>query len=128
KEKLNKKLFILMKNNKQINIIQKLVNDYQMNTNIKILKNLNFFEIASLYKLTSLLVLAPAYKDGTSLILHSMASNIPMIISDTKFFREITKNKYVYFNYSDPLSLADKIQYVMSDKAIQKKMMNHNNG
>jgi glycosyltransferase involved in cell wall biosynthesis len=128
KEKFNKKLFILIKNNKQINKIQKLVDDYQISTNIKILKNLNFFEIASLYKLTNLIVLAPSYKNDTGLILHSMASNIPMIISDTKFFREITKNKYVYFNNSDPLSLADKIQYVMLDKSIQKKMMNYSNG
>jgi glycosyltransferase involved in cell wall biosynthesis len=57
-----------------------------------------------------------------------MASNTPMIVSDTKFFREITKNKYAYFNYSDPLSLADKIQYVMLDKSIQKKMMSYDNG
>lgn len=128
KEQFNKKLFILMKNNKQIDVIQKLVDDHKINTNIKILKNLNFFEINSLYKLASLIVLSPYTKNSASLILHSMASNTPMIVSDTKFFREITKNKYAYFNYSDPLSLADKIQYVMLDKSIQKKMMSYDNG
>ena len=50
-----------------------------------------------------------------------MSSNVPILISDTKFLRKTTKNKYVYYNYSDPLSLANKIQYVILDKSIQKK-------
>lgn len=127
KEKFNIKLFILIKNYKQINVIKKMAIDHKINVNIKFLKNLNFFEIASLYKLANLLILTPFNKNDTVLALHLMTSNIPMIVGDTKHLREITNNKYVYYNYLDPLSLADKIQYVILDKSFQKKMNIHKN-
>ena len=126
KEEFNIKIFILIKNNKQLNVIKKMAQDHKINTNIKFLKDLNFFEIASLIKLTSLLILAPSNKNDTDLVIHLMSSNVPILISDTKFLRETTKNKYVYYNYSDPLSLANKIQYVILDKSIQKKMKINN--
>ena len=31
-------------------------------------------------------------------ILESMASGLPMVLSNTKIFREITENKYLYFD------------------------------
>ena len=43
-------------------------------------------------------------------ILESMASDIPIVLSDTEIFKEITLNKYVYFDPYDPLSIATKNQ------------------
>ena len=53
-------------------------------------------------------------------ILESMASDIPIVLSDTEIFKEITLNKYVYFDPYDPLSIATKIKYVLSDKKFKK--------
>ena len=56
-----------------------------------------------------------------------MASKIPMVLSNTDVFREITQNKYIYFDQYDPLSIAQNIKLVLSDKKLQKKMINYGN-
>ena len=40
-------------------------------------------------------------------------------------FREITENRYLYFDEYDPLSIANKIKFVLMNKSIQDKMISY---
>lgn len=105
--------------------IKNLINNLKLSSNIKIFSNLNDFELRCFYRLSKLFVFPSIYEGFGIPILESMASSKPMVLSNLEVFREITENKYVYFDEYDPLSIANKIKYVMKNKKIQKKMVNY---
>ena len=104
--------------------IQKLINHLKLNSNIKIFSNLNDFEVRCFYKLADVFVFPSVYEGFGIPILESMAANIPMAISNTEVFREITLGQSIYFDPFDPLSIATKIKYVSSDKYLKQKLVN----
>ena len=75
------------------------------------------------YKLTDLFVFPSIYEGFGIPILESMATDTPMVLSNTDVFREITLKQGVYFDPYDPLSIATKIKYVSSEKSIRKKLI-----
>ena len=74
---------------------------------------------------TSLFVFPSKYEGFGIPILEAMSSNLPMVLSNLEVFREITENKYYYFDQFDPLSIANNIRYVIQNKFIQRKMINY---
>ena len=52
-----------------------------------------------------------------------MASDLPIVLSNSDVFREITESKYLYFDQYDPLSIANKIRFILNNKDLQKKMI-----
>ena len=130
---------ILKKNNEYINLIivgqnsdeskniYKLIKQLKLSSNIKIFSNLNDFEVRCIYKLSKLFVFPSMYEGFGIPILESMASKLPMVLSNTKVFREITENKYIYFDQYDPLSIAQNIKLTIKDKELQKKMIIYGN-
>jgi glycosyltransferase involved in cell wall biosynthesis len=135
--RLIKSINILKKNNENINLvivgqradetrkINDLINKLKLNSNIKIFTNLNDFEVKCFYKLASLFVFPSTYEGFGIPILESMATNIPMVLSNTDVFREITQNRYIYFDPYDALSIASKIKYVLSDNSLKMRMVNY---
>ncbi len=134
--RLIKAIKILKKNDKNIFLvivgqkadetkkIYKLIKSLNLNSNIKIFSNLNDFELRCFYKLADLFVFPSIYEGFGIPILESMAANTPMTISNTEVFREITLDQGVYFDPFDPLSIATKIKYVLSEKSVKKRIIN----
>jgi glycosyltransferase involved in cell wall biosynthesis len=135
--RLIKSIDILYKNNFDINLIiigqkadetkkiKKLIKKLKLSSKIKVLSNLNDYEVKCFYKLASLFVFPSIYEGFGIPILESMASNKPMVLSNTEIFREITENKYIYFDQFDPHSIANKIKFVLENKKIQKDMISY---
>lgn len=121
----NEKLIIIGKKADESDEIERLIKKLKLSSNIKIFSNLNDFEVKCFYRLSKLFIFPSIYEGFGIPLLESMASNLPMILSNTEVFREITQNKYIYFDQYDPLSIADKIQYVLINKKIQKQMINY---
>ena len=119
------KLIIIGQKSDQSEKIKDLITKLRLSSNIKIFSNLNDLEVGCFYKLANLFVFPSIYEGFGIPILESMASNLPMVLSNTEIFREITENKYSYFDQYDPLSIANRIKYVLSDKQIQKKMIDY---
>ena len=94
---------------------------------VKFISNLNDYEVKCFYKLAKLFVFPSIYEGFGIPILESMASKLPIVLSDTKVFREITENKYSYFDQYDPLSIANNIKFVLMNREIQKKMIKYGN-
>ena len=105
--------------------IKKLINRLNLNSNISIYSDLNDFELKCFYKLSKLFVFPSVYEGFGIPLLESMASSKPMVMSNLNVFREITQNKYIYFDEYDPLSIANKIKFVLLNKNIQRKMIDY---
>jgi glycosyltransferase involved in cell wall biosynthesis len=124
KEEKNVFLVIIGQKADETKNIYKLIKSLNLNSNIKIFSNLNDFEVRCFYKLADLFVFPSIYEGFGIPILESMAANTPMTLSNTDVFREITLNQGVYFDPFDPLSIATKIKYVLSEKSIKNKLIN----
>lgn len=126
-DKENINLIIIGQKSDETRKIINIIHQLKLKKNIKIFSKLNDFEVKCFYKLSSLFVFPSTYEGFGIPILESMASKIPMVLSNTDVFREITQNKYIYFDQYDPLSIAQNIKLVLSDKKLQKKMINYGN-
>ena len=120
-QKLN--LIIVGQKANETTNISKLIKDLNLSSRVKIFENLSDYELRCFYKLSNLFVFPSIYEGFGIPILESMASDIPLVLSDSEIFREITLNKYIYFDPYDPLSIATKIKYVLSDKNLVNNMI-----
>ena len=119
----NIKLIIAGQKADETEKIKKLIIRLKLSRNIKVFSNLNDFEVRCFYKLASLFVFPSIYEGFGIPLLEAMASGLPMVLSNTEVFREITENKYSYFDQYDSLSIANRIKFILLNKSIQKKMI-----
>lgn len=127
KTKYDVKLFIIGQKADETHKISLLIKKLKLQSNVKVISNLNDYEVKCFYKLAKLFVFPSIYEGFGIPILESMASKLPIVLSDTKVFREITENKYSYFDQYDPLSIANNIKFVLMNREIQKKMIKYGN-
>ena len=68
--------------------------------------------LKTLYKKSELFVFPSYYEGFGILILESLEAGTPVLLSDIKVFREITKNIYQqeFFNPKEPKDIANKIE------------------
>lgn len=118
-------LVIIGQHSDEVKNIKSLIKKLNLNSNVKIFSNLNNLEVRCLYSAASLFVFPSKYEGFGIPILEAMSSNLPMVLSNLEVFREITENKYYYFDQFDPLSIANNIKYVIQNKSIQRKMINY---
>tara|TARA_B100000787_G_scaffold114955_1_gene85724 strand:+ start:1128 stop:2240 length:1113 start_codon:yes stop_codon:yes gene_type:complete len=121
----NIRLVIIGQNSDESEKIKSLITFLKLKKNIKIYSKLNDFEVACFYKSANLFVFPSIYEGFGIPLLESMASNLPMVLSNTEIFREVTESKYSYFDQYDPLSIANRIKYVLSNKNLQKQMVKY---
>ena len=122
---INIKLIIIGQKADETEKINLLIKKLNLKSNVRILSSLNDYEVKCFYKVASLFVFPSIYEGFGIPILESMASNLPIILSNTKVFREITENKCLYFDQYDPLSIANKIKFILKNRNIQKKMIKY---
>ena len=118
-------LYIIGQKADETSKIKSLIKKLNLSSNVKVISDLNDHEVKCFYKLAKLFVFPSIYEGFGIPILESMASNLPIILSNSKVFREITENKYLYFDQFDPLSIANNIKFVLMNKDIQKKMITY---
>ncbi len=104
--------------------INKLIKEFKLNNNIKIININSYFDLICLCKLSKLFIFPLGFTKLNFKYLDFIVSKVPTLLPDHKKLKRITKNKYDYYNIFDPLSLSDKINYILSDRSIQKKIYN----
>lgn len=125
KDKYNIRLIIIGQKANETIEINEIIKRLKLTSKVKIFSNLTDYEVGCFYKLTSLFVFPSIYEGFGIPILEAMASSKPMALSNLEVFREITENKYIYFDPYDPLSIANNIKFILTNKNIQKKMIRY---
>ena len=124
-EDRNIKLIIIGQKADHTDKIFELIEKLNLKNNIKIFSSLNDYEVRCFYKISELFVFPSIYEGFGIPILEAMALNKPMVLSNLDVFREITENNSCYFDPNDPLSIANKIKFVLLNKDLQKKMVTY---
>jgi len=106
--------------------LEKLIQRYNLSSNIYLFSGLSDTEVISIYSLCSLFAFASNYEGFGIPVLEAMAAKKPMILSDLPVFREITQDQALFFNSQDIDSIASSIDEAMSNTEIFKKFnLNH---
>ena len=121
------KLIIIGQKADQSEKINVLINELDLKNTVKIFSNLNDYEVRCFYKISKLFVFPSIYEGFGIPILEAMASKKPMVLSNLDVFREITEDNSCYFDPNDPLSIANKIKFVLLSKDLQKAMITYGN-
>ena len=125
KNNINIKLIIVGQISDQFKIINDELERLNLNSYVKIFSNLNDYELKCFYRLAELYVYPSIYEGFGIPMLECMALNLPMVLSRKEIFMEITKGKYQYFDPHDPLSIANKINFVVNNVSMKKKMISY---
>jgi len=94
------------------NEIKEHIKKLKLSKNVFLLEGLEDIFLKTLYKKSELFVF-PSYYEGFGIpILESLEAGTPVLLSDIKVFREITKNIYQqeFFNPKEPKDIANKIE------------------
>ena len=89
---------------------------------VKIINNPSDDKLRKLYK-NCLAHINASYYEGFGLpIVEAMSYNKISILSNISIFKEITRNKFIYFNPEDIEDISKKINFVIKNKIYQKKI------
>ncbi len=128
-QKKNIKLFIITEQFYNFNKnyrIKKLINKLNLEKNIKVININSQFDLICFCKLSKLFIFPISFKKLNTKYLEFIVSKVPTLFPDKKELRKFTKKQYICYSILDPLSLADKITYILSDKFLQKKIYDFN--
>ena len=90
---------------------------------VKILSGITDNELKIIYKKAKLFVFPSSYEGFGIPILEAMYAKIPLVLSNIPVFREIASDQCIYFDYSDPKSIANNISKLNSSFNVQQKMI-----
>ena len=107
--------------------IEAKINATGLSGSIKILRDLNDFEVQCVYKLCKLFVFPSSYEGFGIPILEAMAAGRPMVLSDIPAFREITENQGIYFAHDDTKAIASAIEKVLSSSSDRARLIQYGN-
>jgi len=118
-------LVIVGNDNGQLAAVKKHIHSLGIATNVTILNGLSDFELSCIYRLCKLFVF-PSYYEGFGIpILEAMAADCPVVLSDIPVFKEITQSQGVYFEHSDPESIATVIDEVLASDSERCRLMQY---
>jgi glycosyltransferase involved in cell wall biosynthesis len=103
--------------------VEERIHALNLSTRVTILSGLSDSEVRCIYKLASLFVFSSSYEGFGIPILESMASGVPLVLSDIPVFREITENLGVYFPHDSVEEMADAIYMTLSSREKQKELI-----
>jgi glycosyltransferase involved in cell wall biosynthesis len=82
-------------------------------------------DVRCIYRLAMLLAFPSMYEGFGIPILEGMASKVPVVLSDIPIFREVTEGMTVYFDPSNPESIADSLSKVLSSSSERERLVQY---
>jgi glycosyltransferase involved in cell wall biosynthesis len=116
-------LYIISNGGSEKKDIVKYILKSGLTRKVKIIPNVSRAELARYYKKADLFVFPSLYEGFGIPILEAMSLGCPYVISNIDVFREVAGNDSVYF---DPISVNDiskKIELVLWDNSIRKRLI-----
>ena len=107
-------LVITVRDSSNIKKLKFLVKQKKLTSHITIVNNNNYLELLCFYKLATIFLNLTSSVKFDLKILSDISLNLPIILCDHNHIREITKNKFNYYNVKDSLSLADRVNFLLN--------------
>jgi len=111
-------LFIIGNDNGEKKAVLDLVEEFDLIGQVFILSHLSNLEVKVFYSLASLFIFPSLYEGFGIPILEAMSSKTPIVMSDLEVFKELTNEKYVYFDPHDVSSMVEKIKFVLNNPKV----------
>ncbi len=119
----NQHLVIVGNESGESQLIGELIARYGLSAHVTLLHGISDDEVRGLYRLAGLFIF-PSYYEGFGIpVLEAMASDCPMVLSDIPVFREITRNKGVYFTYDDVPAMAKAVISVLDSAGERQRLI-----
>ncbi|MDB5038719.1 MAG: glycosyltransferase family 1 protein [Bacteriovoracaceae bacterium] len=104
------------------NEIQNKIDDLNIRASVYLFSEVSAEDLAALFQLCELFVFPSVYEGFGIPLLEAMFYQKPFVLSDIQVFREITKNGAIYFDPYDPVSIADKMELVLSSSEQRRNL------
>jgi glycosyltransferase involved in cell wall biosynthesis len=92
---------------------------------VLLLQNVSDDDLASIYRLSRLVVFPSCYEGFGIPILEAMATKRPLVVSDIPVFVELTEGNGCYFPPSDTAAMADAIGSVLDNPERQNELVSY---
>lgn len=100
--------------------ITDLINKLNLKNKIHLLGYVDYKDLPVIYRLASIYIHA-SIKEGFGIgLVQAMATQLPIVVSNTSCHPEIVKNAGLYFKVGSPEDLADKILQMLDRKSLQQ--------
>lgn len=120
-------LVIIGNDSGEMNAVKESIHALKLSNYVKIFNGLTDNEVHCVYNLCQLFVFPSLYEGFGIPILEAMAAKRPIVLSDIPVFREITQGQGAYFPYSDPDSIANVIDQVLSSSNEIERLIQYGN-
>ena len=98
-----------------IDLVKKEIIDLDLTKFVRLVGNLNHEELASVYKHAEINIFASATENCPNILLEMMGSGRPALVSNLHPMIEFAEDTVTYFDSSNPLDLAAKIEECLTD-------------
>ncbi len=104
------------------NSLKKLVMKLKIGENISFKGHLNTTELMAYYKNCRVFVFPSLVETFGNPLLEAMSFGVPIVCSKRAAMPEILQDAGLYFNPKDKYDIADKIEHILSDSELSKKL------
>lgn len=101
--------------------VEKKIQILKLNKKVVILKNLNNDKIINLYDHADCFIFPSMYEGFGIPILEALSRNCKLLLSNNQAFKEVTLNKFIYFNFNSIKDFQNKFISVISSKINHKR-------
>lgn len=117
-------LVIVGKERPYANEIRKFIVKNKMENQVKIITNVDFDDLPTLYQSAEMFVYPSIFEGFGIPIIEAFVSEVPVIVSDIDLFSEVASDAALFFEKNNHESMAEKIELLLNNPkiSVQKKI------
>ena len=120
---LTHSIVIAGKKGKNSNVINQLIYDLGLSSDVKMIGFVSDDDLPYVYNLSDLFVFPSLYEGFGLPLLEAMACGVPVLTANTSCLPEIGGKAAIYFSAKDKNELAEKILNILNNDSIRRKMI-----
>ena len=103
--------------------LDKIINNFQLNKKVKLLKNITDNQLDLYYKKASMFIFPSSYEGFGIPIIEAMHYNLPIAASNIEVIKEISDNQLIYFDFNNYSEINSKIEFLLKSSITQRNQI-----